>query len=105
MGAFQMCHTSIGAFGEIEGRAFVLISIHVHYILDSQRDIWLHRERIWKTSVRTETKGSQSVSVGRECSEERWGCESENTPYTSGARETSALSIISVNPSEVEWFG
>ena len=100
-----MCHTSIGALGEIEGRAFVLVSIHVHNILDSEGDIWLHRERIWETTVRSETEGTEPISVRRECSEERWGCKCENTPHTSGARETSALSIVSVNPSEVEWLG
>ena len=56
--------TSICSFGEIEGGTLILISIHVHDILNSQRYIGLHREWVRLETVMSETKGPKSISVG-----------------------------------------
>ena len=56
--------TSICSFSEIEGGTLILISIHVHDILNSQRYIGLHREGVRLKTVMSKPKGPKSIGVG-----------------------------------------
>ena len=49
--------TSISSFSKIEGGPLVLISVHVHDILNSQGHVRLHRERVRLQTIMSEPEG------------------------------------------------
>lgn len=58
--------TSICSFGKVKCGPLVLISVHVHDILNSQWHVRLHGEGVWLQTIMSEPEGPQPISVGGE---------------------------------------